>query len=100
MTTYPELPKSSDERWRQATVRPRRQKTSELRTQPGEGLGNAVLTVYAGDVISIIRGIHHDNWIAAKVGYKVGWLNSGDLDLALTKILNPAMLPKDFLKNS
>lgn len=100
MTTYPELPKSNDPRWRQATVRPRRQKTSDLRTEPGVEMGSAVLTIYTGDVISIIRAVNHENWIAAKVGYKVGWLDSTHLELAMTKILNPAMVPEDFLKNS
>lgn len=96
--TYPKLPKTNDPRWRQATVRPRRQRTSDLRTIPGEDLGSTVQTVYTGDVISIIRAVSYESWIAAKVGYRVGWLNSHDLDLALTKILNPAMLPEDLLK--
>jgi hypothetical protein len=45
-----------------------------------------LLLVYSGDVVSIMRQTRYGDWIAAKVGYKLGWLNYRHIDFMLMDI--------------
>jgi len=71
---YPQLPPPDDTRWQQALVLERRQRVTVLRDIP-EDYGAALHDVHSGDMIYIIRAWRYDTWIAAMVGYRVGWLN-------------------------
>jgi hypothetical protein len=87
---YPKLPDPDDPRWQQAVVRARHKRSTELRTLPHHRLSSALLTVHAGDSVSIISEIRSGAWIMAKVGYKVGWLNTDDVDFATTQSMSGA----------
>lgn len=86
---YPLLPHLDDSRWRAAIVRPKRQESTELRDLPRDKASETLTTVYSGDTVYIIRDIHYHSWVAAKVGYKIGWLNSWHIDLTMARWLNP-----------
>lgn len=91
---FPELPATNDPRWRQATVRVQGQANTELRTYPDETYSNVILYVYTGDIVSVIRESRFEFWIAAKVGYKIGWLNIYCVNFTLTKVLNHYETPQ------
>ena len=80
------LPRWDDPRWESAAVRPKTRHMSELRTMPREGMSAALMLVYAGDMVSIMRGAYYGEWIAAKVGYKIGWINRRDVDFMLMNV--------------
>jgi hypothetical protein len=84
--SYPRLPLPEDERWQIAIVRPKTQKHAELRTLPRPKLSEALLTVYAGDTVFTVNTIRYGSWVAAKVGYKVGWMDTTLVELALTRV--------------
>lgn len=84
---YPLLPRLDDGRWRQAIVRPKRQDYTEVRDLPRQK-ANLITTVYNGDTIAIILEVRYQHWVAARVGYKVGWLNSANIDLTMPRWLN------------
>jgi len=68
---------------------------AELRMLPDEGYGEIVLHVYTGDIVSVVRDLRFDYWIAAKVGYKIGWLNIYHVNFTLTKVLNTYTAPRE-----
>jgi hypothetical protein len=85
---YPMLPHWNDARWETATVRPKTRHMTELRNLPREKVSASLLLVYSGDVVSIMREMRYGDWIAAKVGYKLGWLNYRHVDFMLMDIFD------------
>lgn len=73
------LPRLDDPAWMEVAIRSRQAASTELRTAPA---GNVLMTVYSGDVIHVMREVRDGSWIAAKVGYKVGWLDTTYIGLA------------------
>jgi len=72
---YPRRPDVDDDRWRDVVVRRRtRNETSVLRF-PIEADDIAIMPVYAGDTIAIIPEIQFEYYVAARIGYHVGWIN-------------------------
>ena len=73
---FPRRPKPDDSRWREVAVRARTQPQAEIKRLPVDSSSGTLAIVYLGDTISIIPEIQHEFWIAAKVGYHVGWINT------------------------
>lgn len=90
----PSLPDFNDPSWTHTTIRAREFPCTDLRTTPTSEANNSILTVYAGDVVSVMREIRFGSWIAAKVGYKVGWLNAADIGFAM--IRQPMVEPEPY----
>ncbi len=76
----PHLPDFSDARWREAAVAPAKQRSTQLRPAPRTTMSTGQATVFAGDIVHIIPELQHENWVAARVGRKIGWLNIEDVD--------------------
>lgn len=84
-TTYntPPLPAQEDPAWIEVAVRSRLAASAELRSVPAPHAGALLMTVYTGDVIHVMRDVRcGEHWIAAKVGYKVGWLDVSCIAMA------------------
>lgn len=86
--TYPLMPAADDDRWQSATIRARRQKSSTLRSLPHLRLSRSLSHVFAGDTVEVIREVRFEEWIAAKVGYQLGWLNTLDVDFVIMRPIN------------
>lgn len=82
---YPELPEINDPQWTQVTIRSRVENATALRTEPDVYDDNIMMMVYSGDVVSVMRDCRYDKWIAAKVGYKMGWLNVSEIGFKLIR---------------
>lgn len=72
---YPRCPDMSDPRWRDVAVRSRSQNHTEIQRFPTEARGMEIATVYSGDTISIMPEVKYQYYVAARVGYHVGWVN-------------------------
>lgn len=72
---YPPLPGTDDPRWRYATVMARDELSTELLSQPHDRHSDALWLVHRGDMVWIMREVRHRQYVAAKVGYHIGWLN-------------------------
>lgn len=92
---HPQLPESNDPRWRQVMVRVHGPGTAELRTYPEDQYSDVILYVYTGDLISVIKESRLGYWIAAKVGYKIGWLNIYYVNFTLTKVFDTYATPQE-----
>lgn len=77
---YPNLPEFGDPRWQEAAVAPRKQRSTQLRPAPRTTMSTGQATVFAGDIIHIVPDILYEDWVAARVGRKLGWLNTDDVD--------------------
>lgn len=82
-TPYPLLPDYDDPRWRDAVVRSRSQTTTELRRLPRSQLSQVIQTIYVGDSVAVMRKARYSNWIAVRVGYRVGWVDLMHVDFTL-----------------
>lgn len=78
--TYPELPLFGDPRWLEAAVAPRKQRSTQLRPAPRTMMSTGQATVFAGDIVHIMPDVVHEDWVAARVGRKLGWLNTDDVE--------------------
>lgn len=79
--SFPQLPSPNDKRWRAALVCEGLRKKTELRRVPTTVLNTPELTIYSGSLIAIMNEVRHEEWVAALVSQKVGWLNTRDVDL-------------------
>lgn len=79
--SFPQLPSPHDERWRAALVCEGLRKKTELRRVPTTVLNTPELLIYSGSLIAIMNEVRHEEWVAALVSQKVGWLNTRDVDL-------------------
>lgn len=79
---FPKLPTPDDPRWRTILVCEGLRKKTELRRVPTTVLNTPELTIYAGSLIAILREAKFEDWIAVRVGTKVGWLNTRDVEFA------------------
>ena len=79
---FPKLPTPDDPRWRTILVCEGLRKKTELRRVPTTVLNTPELTIYAGSLIAILREVKFEDWIAVRVGTKVGWLNTRDVEFA------------------
>lgn len=77
---YPHLPEFGDPRWREAAVAARKQRSTQLRPAPRTTMSTGQATVFAGDIIHILPEVQYQDWVAARVGRKLGWLNTEDVD--------------------
>ena len=72
---FPRRPAVDDTRWRDVAVRSRSQEQTNINRFPLEESGMQIATVYAGDTISIMPEVQHEYFVAARIGYRVGWIN-------------------------
>ncbi|MBC7810405.1 MAG: hypothetical protein H7175_04625 [Burkholderiales bacterium] len=79
---FPKLPTVDDSGWRTILVCEGLRKKTELRRVPTTVLNTPELTIYAGSLIAISREVKFEEWIAVRVGTKVGWLNTRDVEFA------------------
>ena len=87
--SFPNLPRHNDPRWQQVIVHPRRQRTTDLRSRPHPRVSQVVMTIHSGDIINVVSEIRFETWIAAKVGDRLGWLNTWYVGIELRDATQP-----------
>ena len=75
MPMYPRLPNTDDMRWREVAVRRRTRNQTNVLRFPVDGDDMAIMPVYAGDTIAIMPEVQYEYYVAARIGYHVGWIN-------------------------
>ncbi len=75
MPMYPRQPDVDDPRWRDVAVRRRTRNETSITRFPVDVDDVAIMHVYAGDTIAIIPEVQYEFFVAARVGYHVGWIN-------------------------
>lgn len=75
MPMYPRIPEWDDTRWRDVAVRRRTHNQTSVLRFPAEADGIEIMPVYAGDTIAIIPEIQYEYYVAARIGYHIGWIN-------------------------
>lgn len=72
---FPRNPDYDDPRWCDVAVRSRTQSQTEVKRFPAEANGVDITTVFVGDTIAIMPEVKYQYYVAARVGYHVGWIN-------------------------
>ncbi len=72
---YPRRPSPDDPRWRDVAVRSRTRNQTNITRFPADDGEIEITTVYAGDTIAIIPEVQFHYYVAARIGYHVGWVN-------------------------
>lgn len=72
---YPRRPSPDDPRWRDVAVRSRTRNQTNITRFPADGDEIEITTIYAGDTIAIIPEVQFHYYVAARIGYHVGWVN-------------------------
>lgn len=72
---FPRSPDYNDPRWCEVAVRSRSQSQTEIKRIPLDVNEADITTVFVGDTIAIMPDVKHQYYVAARVGYHVGWIN-------------------------
>jgi hypothetical protein len=84
---FPELPALNDPRWQMATFQGRKNEdTIDIYNKPRATLSKVLLTLNKGDVVSIIRDVRHETWIAAKVDKVCGWVDASGVGFSMARM--------------
>jgi len=79
---YPTLPPSSDLRWQAVVVHARSRDSGILCSLPRLKANFPIATVHAGDIVAVMPQVRYGVWVAAKLDYSTGWLNTIHLDFS------------------
>lgn len=82
---FPRQPHVEDPRWREVAVRPRTQNQTAIKRFPVEAEGVEITTIFVGDTIAIMPEVQYHYFVAARVGYHVGWVNFKHVKLVSLK---------------
>lgn len=77
---YPILPSTNDTRWQPMVTHARSREESILGSLPRLKSNFPIATVHAGDVVYLMPQVRYGVWVAAKVDYNTGWLNTLHFD--------------------
>jgi len=79
---YPPLPAGNDPRWQMMVVQARSRDAGVLCSLPRLKANFPITTVYAGDIVALMPKVRYGVWVAAKLDYSTGWLNTLHLDFS------------------
>lgn len=75
MPMFPRCPDYDDPRWCEVAVRSRTQSQTNIKRIPLDTDGTEIATIFIGDTIAIVPEVKHKYYVAARIGYHVGWVN-------------------------
>lgn len=85
---FPRCPDYDDPGWCEVAVRSRTQSQTEIKRMPLDVNDADITTVFVGDTIAIMPEVKHQYYVAARVGYHVGWINFKHVKLVSLKPRN------------